>query len=232
MFWFVTLLIFCCYHEVGSSFFKMHIPISKENHYPRLRMNGTLPEMDEFTLCMWLRPYYFQKEYSCFISYSTNRLNHEIGCCFFNHSSKMYIGIEIFDVFNTFQCRQINWHVGGWYHFCLSWFGSNGYLRLFINGNRCKFDDKGADIVGSIESGGILVIGQMQHGMDSGYVEDQAWHGDIVDINMWNEVLREQQIREAFRCEGKRSPGNIISGMKTSMNVLDVIISETELCKL
>ncbi|XP_067142498.1 C-reactive protein 1.4-like [Centruroides vittatus] len=231
MFLFLGFLAILCYHQCESSHYKVHIPLSAENFYPRLKLNGTLPNMEEFTLCMWLRPYHFQKEYSCFVSYSTNRLDHEIGGCFFNHSSKMSIGIEVFDVFNTFQCHQVNWYPGGWYHFCSSWFGSNGYIRVFINGNRCKLDDVGNNVAGSIEGGGIFVIGQMQHGSDSGYVEDQAWHGDIVDVNMWNEVLKDGQIREAYKCDGKRERGNIISGMKTSMTALDVILSETELCK-
>lgn len=81
----------------------------------------------------------------------------------------------------------------------------------------------------TIQSGGIFVMGQDQDSLDDRYDAHQAWNGDVADMNLWNFVMTEEQIRDANKCN-KKKEGNIIAGLKTPMTAIHTVISEIEFC--
>lgn len=188
--------------------------------------------MDQCTLCTWINPYSFQREYSTFFTYATSRSNNEYAGCFSKRTGAITVGIDIGRQFMEFDCPHIKWQAGQWYHICNTWFGSTGHIRLYVNGKRCFNNSNDISILSpgdQIQSSGVFVMGQDQDDLDSKYDAEQAFHGDMVDLNLWNEVLTEEQINEIGNCS-KRKEGNIIAGLKTPTLGLNVYISETELC--
>ncbi|XP_067142620.1 C-reactive protein 1.1-like [Centruroides vittatus] len=214
------------------SLLKIHFPRLNEG-FPRLRMDGNFPSLTECTLCLWIKPHSFQKEYSMLFSYA-KRFQNEFAGCISNISGSLKVGIDVMNEFIEFECPNIKWEVGEWYHICASWFSTNGHLKVYTNGEQCFTTSHSEGIIGKggyIHGGGIFVLGQDQDALDGGYDANQSWHGDIVDLHIWDEVLTEEQIVKTGLCDHKHKEGNVIAGMKTPMSALDVVISQTELCE-
>lgn len=134
----------------------------------------------------------------------------------------------------------MNFQVGEWYHICNTWFSSSGHLKAYVNGKVCfplpepdKLIVNETRVVAAgdrIESGGVFVLGRYQRGSDH-YSDNENWfHGDIADFNLWDEVLTEEQIRELVKCHNMKKEGNIIAFLKTPMTAVHVNISKTEFC--
>ncbi|XP_023235857.1 C-reactive protein 1.4-like [Centruroides sculpturatus] len=230
--WFAVLCAFLSLSLVENSQLKIHIPRSSSGNYPRLRLNQQFPSLNEFTICSWIKPHLIQREFSTIFSYATTRSNNEFAVCLSNKHGNVKVGVNIAKSYMEMQCPNAEWRVGEWYHLCVSWFSTNGHLQVYKNGHRC-YNNSVKEIFAEgnhVKGGGVFVVGQDQDDLDTKYEADQAWIGDIADINMWDEVLTERQMIEAGKCEGKRKKGNIIGGLRTSMTALGISISETELC--
>ncbi|XP_023209820.1 C-reactive protein 1.4-like [Centruroides sculpturatus] len=232
--WFPVLCVLLSLALVENSQLKIHIPTSNyEGHYPRLRLDQRFPSLNEFTICSWIKPHSIQREFFTFFSYATLRYDNEFAVCLSNKDGNVKVGVNIAKSYIEMQCPNTEWTVGEWYHLCVSWFNANGHLQVYTNGYRCHNNTNNNTIARGafIPKGGVFIVGQDQDALDGGYDADQAWFGDIADINMWDEVLTERQIKEAGKCEGKRKKGNVISGLISSMTAFDIYISETELCQ-
>ncbi|XP_023209828.1 C-reactive protein 1.4-like [Centruroides sculpturatus] len=231
--WFPVLCVLLSLVLVENSQLKIHIPRSSSGIYPRLRLNQQFPSLNEFTICSWIKPHSIQREFSTIFSYATTRFNNEFAVSLSNKNGSVKVGVNIAKSYMEMQCPNTEWTVGEWYHLCVSWFNTNGHLQVYTNGYRCHNNTNNNTIARGtiIFGGGVFVVGQDQDDLDGKYEADQAWIGDIADVNMWDEVLTERQMIQAGKCEGKRKKGNIIGGLRTSMTALDISISETELCQ-
>ncbi|XP_023209826.1 C-reactive protein 1.1-like [Centruroides sculpturatus] len=232
--WFHVLCVLLSLALVENSQLKIHIPRSSSGNYPRLRLNQQFPSLNEFTICSWIKPHSIQREFSTFISYATLRSDNEFAVCLSNKTGTVSVGVNIATEYTEIRCPNIEWTVGEWYHLCVSWFNTNGHLQVYRDGYRCYIYNFNKTIATGdrIYGKGVFIVGQDQDAFDGKYEADQAWIGDIADINMWDEVLTEKQMIEAGKCEGKRKKGNIISGLTSSMTALGISISETELCQI
>ncbi|XP_023209821.1 C-reactive protein 1.4-like [Centruroides sculpturatus] len=230
--WFPVLCALLSLALVENSQVKIHIPPSSSGNYPRLRLNQDIPYLQKFTICSWIKPHFIQKEFSTFISYATIRSKNELAVCLSNKDGNVKVGVNIAKSYIEMQCPNTDWAVGEWYHVCVSWFNRNGHLQVYTNGYRCHNNTNNNTIVRKriIFGDGVFIVGQDQDSFDSEYDADKAWFGDIADINLWDEVLTERQIKEAGKCEGKKKKGNIIGGLRPSMTAIGISISETELC--
>ncbi|XP_067142501.1 C-reactive protein 1.4-like [Centruroides vittatus] len=230
--WFAVLCAFLSLTLVENSQLKIHFSRSSSKNYPRLRLNQQFPSLSEFTICSWIKPHTIQREFSTFFSYATTRSNNEFAVSLSNRHGNVKVGVNIATSYMEMTCPNGVWRVGEWYHLCVSWFSTNGNLQVYRNGHRCYNNTiNGIFAEGNlVKGGGVFVVGQDQDDLDTKYEADQAWIGDIADINMWDEVLTERQMIEAGKCQGKRKKGNIIGGLTTSMTALGISLSETELC--
>ncbi|XP_067142499.1 C-reactive protein 3.3-like [Centruroides vittatus] len=231
--WFSVLCVLLSLALVENSQLKIHIPRSSPENYPRLRLNEQFPSLNEFTICSWIKPHLIQREFSTFFSYATYRSDNEFAVCLSNKDGNVTVGVNIAKSYIEMTCPNTEWTVGEWYHVCVSWFNTNGHLQVYAEGYQCYIDSNNETIATGdrIEGGGVFIVGQDQDTLDGKYEADQAWIGDIADINMWDEVLTERQIIQAGKCEGKKKKGNIIGGLTSSVTALGISISETELCQ-
>lgn len=231
MFYFMLfLLLWNCSIITGFNI-KSHFPASNSSHFPRLRMVDTLPSLQQFTLCSWVKFYSNDNKLLTLISYATVNSENQILITLSKYQSNRKVNIYMGETHSKFKCS-LEWIIGKWYHLCATWFSPNSTAKIYQNGNVCEYIKSVKPLDKTIiPSGGILIVGQDQDGMDEKFDASQAWHGDIADLQIWDEELDYDQIREAGKCNGKRRAGNVFSWMKTRMVAIDnVVFSETQLC--
>lgn len=77
---------------------------------------------------------------------------------------------------------------GVWHHICVSWESNTGAWKCYKDGD---LEEDGADFKSShvIAEGGSLVLGDR-------FDADQSFQGMLSNVNIWNQVLTAQQIKE------------------------------------
>ena len=92
------------------------------------------------------------------------------------------------------------------------------------------------EVTGSDEVfGSSFMIGQEPDAFRGGFDELQAFRGNMTEMNMWDYVLSDQEIKKIGTCMG-RAQGNVFSWKKENFNFynvsLDSIKDVNELCTL
>ncbi|XP_023243447.1 C-reactive protein 1.4-like [Centruroides sculpturatus] len=226
--WIVLLIKF---DVITSLHVKAHFTPSDGSSFPRIRMAELLTNLEELTFCSWIKPY-FLSDLNCLLSYATVSNDNQLIISLITKENNTKIEVNYAGSILQVPCSHITWKNGEWYHLCLNLFCVNGAIAFYVNGIHCAECKSHADFAKKlIPSGGQLVIGQEQDGVDSKYDPNQGWYGDIADVHIWNERLTHKQIQEAGRCNGGRKEGNVFAWMKTKIFATDnVLFSETEVC--
>ncbi|XP_067127901.1 C-reactive protein 1.1-like [Centruroides vittatus] len=228
----ILLIITACkFTTMTGIHIKAHFNPSNNLNYPRIRMAETLSSLQQFTICSWLKLYSTNNDMLTVISYATLKSDNQIVITLNKYHSDRLVRFHIGDPYLEFKCNY-DWVPGQWYYLCASWFSATATAKVYQNGQSCTFTRSHLNYPKTpLPSGGILVIGQEQDALDSKYDANQAWHGDIADVHIWDEELSPNQIFEAGQCKGGRKEGNVFSWMKSKIIVTDnVEFSETELC--
>ncbi|KAJ7377522.1 Neuronal pentraxin-1 [Desmophyllum pertusum] len=84
--------------------------------------------------------------------------------------------------------------MGQWHHICFTWSGDNGYYEFFKDGVSVG-SGSGFYKGGHITSGGPTMIGQDQDTVGGGFDAAQAFVGDVAQVNVWDTVLSESDIK-------------------------------------
>uniref|UniRef100_A0A1W7RAR3 Pentraxin family member n=1 Tax=Hadrurus spadix TaxID=141984 RepID=A0A1W7RAR3_9SCOR len=227
----VFLVVIFAFSCSAGEYTKIHFPPSTSSSFPRLRLENTLPTLREFSFCAWVRLYSLPGNYSTILSYAISRTDNELLFLLFNNTNKPVFRIYLGGIYKDVPCYP-DWEVGTWRHICVSWFGANEIAKTYINGEPCEEVKVGYGNL-NVPGGGVLIIGQEQDALDSKFDAHQAWHGDMTDIHLWDEVLCVEQIRDIGLCGEARKfrEGNIINWKETPMAIFDgVIKSRSEHC--
>ncbi|XP_053369104.1 adhesion G-protein coupled receptor D2 [Clarias gariepinus] len=157
------------------------------------RLLRNFSDMTAVTVCFWL---YFSP--SC-----------HGGLTVFSYSCRSYI--------NEFQLRakvlpnrnielalMVHGHHGpyisaftndaSWHSVCVSWTGMGGKWTISVDGHKVR---RGISLYssGHIRGGGIFIIGQEQDAFGSEFNSDKAFCGSITQLNLWDQVLDDGEIR-------------------------------------
>jgi len=73
-----------------------------------------------------------------------------------------------------------------WYHVCLTWSASTGKMDYYVNGVLVKSKGTSAS---TIRSGGILILGQDQDSYGGSFDVNQAFGGDLYQVNVFSRKL-------------------------------------------
>lgn len=78
-------------------------------------------------------------------------------------------------------------------HICVTWESQGGVITAWVNGRRSlqKVGGKGATVQGS----GVFILGQEQDKPGGAFEIEQSFVGEITDVNMWDHVLRPNDIQ-------------------------------------
>lgn len=210
---------------------KAYFPASTNSSFPRIQMITTMPNLEELAICLWLKPYSLD-DLNTLLSYATSTVDNQLVFGLKTSSNQTNIAFHVGAYDGLEVCSHINFKVGEWYHICVNLFSPSGSVAFFVNGVLCKdFKNHASFIKRDIPSGGVLVIGQEQDGLNTNFTATQAWIGDIADLQIWSERLTQEQIVEVGKCVGKIKEGDVFAWMKTKISVFDdVILSETVTC--
>ncbi|XP_075039882.1 uncharacterized protein LOC142099863 isoform X3 [Mixophyes fleayi] len=112
-----------------------------------------------------------------------------------------------------------------WQHLCLTWESRYGRTELWVNGKRSanKVYRRGQDI----RPGGLVLLGQDQDELGSGFDKSQSFVGKIKDVNMWNKVLSLKSLRSIFKNKQVQR-GNIFDWSALTYSVRGNVVDNAE----
>ncbi|KAG9469141.1 hypothetical protein GDO78_021125, partial [Eleutherodactylus coqui] len=146
--------------------------------------------LNSFTLCMSLDLNVSENREIILFSYRT--LNYDALNLWlkYNGSIGLYMKEKglMFPKFDS--CKQ-------WTHLCLTWESGHGRCELWVNSR--KSGNKIYHWEGTVQPGGIVILGQDQDSFNSGFDEKQSYVGKIKDLNMWNKVLLVKSLQSVFK---------------------------------
>ncbi|XP_076372913.1 C-reactive protein 1.1-like [Tachypleus tridentatus] len=195
---------------VSTQRLKVHFPPSSSNKFPHLRLEQSLPSLDQITVCQRIKPWISRTGY--FFSYAHPSVDNEfiLGISVKN-DFKAAINLFVHTDHVSSSCSGVR--LGHWYHVCAVWSGADGSNKIFLNGEQCSQTQPlkpGHRILG----GGTVVIGQEQDKPGGGFESSAAWEGELTDLQVWNEALTEEQIKKIAPCDEPHPRGNLLSWMK------------------
>ena len=85
-----------------------------------------------------------------------------------------------------------------WHHVCFTWSNTNGDYKFYKDGVNVG-SGTGLNKGGKIASGGTTVIGQDQDKVGGDFDREQAFVGDVTEVNVWGTVLSESDIVAQYR---------------------------------
>lgn len=101
-------------------------------------------------------------------------------------------------------------------HLCVAWDSVTGAANVFMDGKKSltKLYKKGH----TIRQGGKVILGQDPDSYLGDFDAKQSYVGEIYDVNMWDSVLSDSTIQDAYA--GKRVPrGNVFDWETTALNL-------------
>ncbi|XP_048469332.1 adhesion G-protein coupled receptor D2 [Rhincodon typus] len=88
---------------------------------------------------------------------------------------------------------------GLWHHFCVTWQNENGAWFIYADGVKVSSGD-GCYSSQIIAGNGIFIIGQDQDSLGGTFKQNEAFSGNITDLNIWTRVLDANQIKAVSMC--------------------------------
>nr|XP_039270429.1 neuronal pentraxin-1-like isoform X1 [Styela clava] len=169
---------------------------SYEFHQPRqttdyIRVKTPVPDMYTGTVCAWISTGADGMMQGTLVSYATAKQFNSLILFGYkkNGTAKLDVFINDEGYFTDLPLtkeRQI--------HFCAAFNVIGGYVKIFIDGSLDKTIARFQKKV-VIEGGGVLIIGQEQDGLASGFMQDQSYKGQISNFMMWDRELETREIR-------------------------------------
>ncbi|XP_023239140.1 C-reactive protein 1.4-like [Centruroides sculpturatus] len=228
------IILFTFFAAIEGCLIQATLPPPSNNQFPRIRLRNSLPTLREFTFCSWIRPHTLQKSCYTVASYATSSSDNTITSIITYRRNVMKVHLYIKSVRKVFRCPDIKWKINEWYHMCSSWTGSNGTAEVLMNGVPCSSNGKTRVNIskpGTVQGGGVFIIGQEQDMLDAKFSSSQSWIGDIAGVHLWDKALSRNEVVEAGNIDNYPNPGNVISWMKTPTLDLDgVKYSKSDLC--
>ncbi|KAG8222312.1 hypothetical protein J437_LFUL001854 [Ladona fulva] len=157
-----------------------------ELYFQYIRYKVDIPDMHEFTLCMWMRSDNLSNDHTIF-SYAVDGQPHEIRSWLSNSNRSSYFNlavggtttgkpgeqsVHLFSINYPFRRRR-------WYHTCQSWSGITGNWLVYVEGERIGAGNSPATKGRVIRGGGVPVTGQTQHQTGGGFVERGGIEGEV-----------------------------------------------------
>lgn len=197
----------------------------------RLVLRGTLPDINDVSVCVWANAAGVLKPKGNFIvSYAHGKAANELLVGVIpaaGDSVRLQMSVGDQDAFIVTD----KFAAGQWHHLCFCWSSGKGRVSAYVDG---EFAGKttSAQLEGkTIRSGGVLVVAQDQDIFNGKFDPDEAWEGALADLQIWDEVLKPETIEALAKCK-IHMEGNLVAWMKTPFRAIEgVDLSSVHLCK-
>ena len=181
---------------------------------------GDMPELTAVSVCHWDRPTSFNdqvnqiwgycfktsemKSIDCFdllirlLSSSANRQLEVLSYLHHINANKTKEYHRIRATTSPYQHRK-------WNHYCWLYSSKTGEIKIYWNGEKVAthFLENYSRPIWKGKQKGVetaFVIGQDQDKIRGGYQRTQSFMGDIAEVNIWNHLLNETQIKNMSEC--------------------------------
>ncbi|XP_076652414.1 uncharacterized protein LOC143358824 [Halictus rubicundus] len=164
--------------QLGTHTTPMHkVQLTQKGYIQFLRWEVPVPELTEFTFCLWLKSVDLTHPHSIF-SYSRDEKDRLVRAWVSSRGSSVHLEIAGKKVF----AAPTDIHENRWYHLCQSWENQAGRYALWVNGalwvqGRCE------ELIGHvIPSKGDIVLGQEYTDFDKGL--EEGVEGAVLGFNL------------------------------------------------
>ncbi|GAB0087495.1 sushi, von Willebrand factor type A, EGF and pentraxin domain-containing protein 1 [Sergentomyia squamirostris] len=182
---------------------------------------GPSRDLEQFTVCTWIKSQ-DEHNYGTIISYATEDQDNMLTLTDYN-------GLALY-VNGNFSVSDIVVNDGHWHFVCVTWKSQEGSYNMYADGILQHY---GYNLSSSnaVENGGVLVLGQEQDTIGSGFSDSETFIGEIAYLDMWDRVLGIQEVQE-FYSSCHPYHGNLYSwsDFKTHLKG-DVTVQESPFCK-
>ncbi|XP_071874524.1 pentraxin-related protein b6 [Bombus fervidus] len=144
------------------------IAMKQQLYFEYVHYKTQLPDMKEFTLCMWTKFYNHSNDHPLF-SYAVGDQPRGILSWVANTARSSYYMMNI-DGHNLYR---LNYplRLNKWYHSCQSWNGRTGEWQIWVNDERVGRGFNNRLVGHVIKGGGIAITGQEQRQLGGGFLE-------------------------------------------------------------
>ncbi|XP_048004482.1 uncharacterized protein LOC125240574 [Leguminivora glycinivorella] len=135
------------------------VSMNQELFYQYVEYQKDLPDLKEFTLCMWSKFHNHSDDHPLF-SYSVGDSPKEISAWISNTVEASYFSMAVHG--QTFFRLNYPLKLNTWYHSCQSWNGKTGEWQIWVNAERVGRGFHNRLVGHIIKGGGIAITGQEQ----------------------------------------------------------------------
>ncbi|XP_063374110.1 uncharacterized protein LOC134661834 [Cydia amplana] len=135
------------------------VSMNQELFYQYVQYEKDLPDLKEFTLCMWAKFHNHSEDHPLF-SYSVGDSPKEISAWISNTVEASYFSMAVHG--QTFFRLNYPLKLNTWYHSCQSWNGKTGEWQIWVNAERVGRGFHNRLVGHIIKGGGIALTGQEQ----------------------------------------------------------------------
>ncbi|CAK1588078.1 unnamed protein product [Parnassius mnemosyne] len=135
------------------------VSMNQELFYQYMEYDMDLPDLKEFTLCMWTKFHNHSEDHPLF-SYAVGDSPKEISSWISNTQEASYFSMAVHG--QTFFRLNYPLKLNTWYHSCQSWNGKTGEWQVWVNAERVGRGFHNRLVGHVIKGGGVAISGQEQ----------------------------------------------------------------------
>ncbi|XP_070570885.1 uncharacterized protein [Ptychodera flava] len=187
--------------------------------------NVVIPDLNEVSMCLWVRiPNPIVNHVYTFVSYFASG-GHQI-----TMENQYSSGDVKYKLLASLR-KNSKWFVEGdtftdWTFWCFTWSSTTSKQALYLDG--LLKEEKDVPSPDSINGDGVLLFGQDQDSRGGGFQENQAFIGDMTEVNFWSRQISGQEIGKLMLCSSEGlTQGALVSWMSSKFT-LHHIVDETE----
>uniref|UniRef100_UPI00358FE5B2 neuronal pentraxin-2-like n=1 Tax=Myxine glutinosa TaxID=7769 RepID=UPI00358FE5B2 len=179
--------------------FQISFPLRTNYMYARLRRS--LPELNSFTICLWMRT--AGPAVGTPFSYAVpNQPNELVLMEWVGNPMELVINDKIASLKLHLQPHQ-------WHHVCVTWTTRDGKWKAYQDG-QSRNNGQGLAPWRPIKGHGVFVLGQEQDTTGGNFDATQAFLGDLAQLYVWDRVLLGSEVATLAAC-GDVPPGEVLS---------------------
>ncbi|XP_072762129.1 uncharacterized protein B6 [Anoplolepis gracilipes] len=169
------------------------IAMTQQLYFEYIHYKTDLPNMKEFTLCMWTKFYNHSNHHPLF-SYAVGDQPRGILSWVANTARSSYYMLNV----NGHNLYRLNYplRLNKWYHSCQSWNGHTGEWQIWVNDERVGRGFNNRLVGHVIKGGGIAISGQEQRQLGGGFLEGEGapsgsggYLGELTMVQLYNVAL-------------------------------------------
>ncbi|XP_078619233.1 pentraxin fusion protein-like [Branchiostoma floridae x Branchiostoma japonicum] len=177
-------------------------------------------DLTSFTLCLQMRTDMSSSSDAGVVSYAVQEGDNEL--LIYNRAGE---GLELYVQGNSVSLGALPVWDGERHAVCATWRSTDGAWLVFVDGVRYASGSR-LNVGGKVRSGGTWILAQEQDTVWGGFEPDQAFSGELSQVNLWDRVLTPAEIGT----DSCRQHGNVMDWATTDINVFGLATSSEYRC--